>query len=184
MGTLALFYLLAYNFRAGILTMTGHEMALPGTVQELADVIGTERALYLIGKLPVCYAGVGVKGGKSGERLRKSIRPMLYVPKTLKPNHLLVQILGWQDATKLVRAFGGEILCPANCADIYRQFRDRSIVRMVVTEGMKPADVAELFEISERQVRNLIREIPQQDRPAANDNHLRRDQSISQGTKF
>lgn len=131
-------------------------MRLPASVQEIADVIGTERALYLIGQLPRCYS-------------KKSCHVIMYVPKSLKPDHQLVQILGWQDATRLVDVFGGEILQPASCADIYRQFRDRSILRLV-DEGMKPADVAEMMEVSDRHVRNLVREKAQEDSAPANDN--------------
>lgn len=138
-------------------------MRLPGSVQEIADVIGTERALYLVGQLPRCYA----KDPRFPNA--KATHVILYVPKRLPPDHELVRILGWQDAKRLVDAFGGEILQPASCADVYRQFRDRSALRMVA-EGMKPAAVASLLEVSERHVRNLLRENPQQDTGAANDN--------------
>lgn len=131
-------------------------MRLPASVQEIADVIGTERALFLIGQLPRCYT-------------RKSCHVIMYVPKSLKPDHPLVATLGWHDAKRLVDVFGGEILQPASCADIYRQFRDRSILRML-DEGMKATAIAELMEVSDRHVRNLAREKAQEDATPANDN--------------
>ena len=134
---------------------------LPNSVREIAEVIGREAAMYLIGQLPTCYAG------KVGHR---SHRVILYVPKTLKPNHRLVEILGWHTALKLVGAFGGEILCPANCREIYAQFRDREIQRMLA-DGAKPAQVADLMGVSERHARNLTRERPQEEFTAANDNN-------------
>lgn len=134
-------------------------MRLPASVRELADVIGTERALFLIGQLPKCVS-------------KKSTHVILYVPTQarLTPDHRLVQILGWRDAVKLCQAFGGEILQPANCAQLYRSFRDRSIYRLVTQDGMKLSEVAELFEMTERHVRNVLREISQQETAAANDN--------------
>ena len=134
-------------------------MRLPASVQELADVIGVQRALFLIGQLPTCTT-------------KKSTHVILYVPtlSRLKPDHRLVQIIGWCDAVKLCQAFGGEILQPANCAQLYRVFRDLSIYRMVAHDGMTLAEVAELFEMTERHVRNVMREISQQETRAANDN--------------
>lgn len=138
-------------------------MRLPRSVQEIADVIGRERALYLVGRLPRCFAG------KEGF---KSWRPVMYVPtlRRLTPDHNLVAILGWNDAEKLCRHFGGEILNPANCQEIYRPFRDRSIARMVA-DGMPPKLVAEWFNVTDRHVRAVRREIPQEELRAANDNN-------------
>lgn len=135
-------------------------MRLPRSVQEIADVIGTEQALYLVGQMP-----------RFRNASRGNLQPVMYVPtrSRLNPKHELVRILGWNDAQALVGAFGGEILQPANCAEIYRAFRDRSIVRMHA-DGMKPAAIAELMDVSDRHVRNLVREKPQVDQPAANDN--------------
>lgn len=121
---------------------------LPRSVREIAEVIGREPALRLIGQLPTCYAG---SDGK------KSTRVIMYVPKRLKPDHQLVQILGWHTAQRLVRVFGGEILCPANCRSIYSKFRDEAIVKMLEA-GARPAMVAELMSLSERHVRNLMRD--------------------------
>lgn len=138
-------------------------MRLPASVQEIADVIGSDRALYLVGQLPRCYQTR--KDSKS-----TSWHVILYVPKQLKPDHQLVQVLGWHDAVRLVNAFGGEILQPASCAHIYKRFRDQSIIRMA-GEGMKTAEIAELMEVSDRHVRNLLRqEKAQEELMAANDN--------------
>lgn len=134
-------------------------MQLPASVQEIADVIGRERALYLIGQLPRYLGGVPGK---------KSSRPILYVPtpQHLHDNHDLVRILGRGDAMKLCNAFPGENLQPANCADIYRQYRDGEMKRMVgamegegLPRGYAVAKVTELFDeagfkVSSRTVRN------------------------------
>lgn len=138
-------------------------MRLPNSVQEIADVIGRERALYLIGQLPRCVAGAPGK---------QSSRVILYVPKlrTLPTDHYLVRILGWNDAVKMARAFGGELLQPPNCSEIYRAYRDR-MVREMRMQGMTHQYIAAVMAISDRQVRNICAEIPQQELPkAANDN--------------
>lgn len=141
-------------------------MRLPNSVQEIADVIGRERALFLIGQLPTCTTIDPRTGWKNGRR------PMLYVPsvRRLQPDHMLVRILGWKDAEKLCRHFGGEILQPASCTEIYRAFRDRSIARLV-SEGVPPKMVAEWFGVTDRHVRTARRENPQEERTAANDNN-------------
>lgn len=143
-------------------------MKLPKSIKELAGVIGNEKALFLISQLPTCYSGVPGK---------QSNRVILYVPTLdrLKPDHHLVQILGWLDAAKLCKTFGGEILQPANCSGIYQEFRDKNIKRLQ-SEGVPVAMISEWFGISERHIRNLMRagqENPQEDlRLSANDNRF------------
>lgn len=138
-------------------------MELPQSVQEIADVIGRERALFLIGQLPRC--------GK------RSWRVAVYVPRTLKPDHILVRILGWVDAQRMARHFGGEILQPSNGSFIERRFRNREIWRLRDDGHSKP-------EISDRLDVNLetVRKILQAPRPepdgnppmAANDDDAQR----------
>jgi hypothetical protein len=94
----------------------------------------------------------------------------MYVPKVLKPDHVLVRLLGWKDASKLVAAFAGEILQPANCAEVYRAFRDQTIIRMD-GEGMSARAIAHTLEVSDRHVRNLLREKAQEALASANDNN-------------
>jgi len=139
-------------------------MQLPASVQEIADVIGDERALYLVGQLPRCYHKDPRKPNSH------SAHVIMYVPKALKLDHQLVKILGWHDAQKLVNAFGGEILKPGTCAEVYRRYRDQEIGRMLA-DGLQPAYVAEIMRVSERTVRNLRREKPQEGLTANNDNN-------------
>lgn len=117
---------------------------LPRTAQDIADVIGRDAALRLIGQLPRC--------SPSGH----SEIVMLYVPKDLRPDHRLVRLIGWDAANRLVNAFGGEVLLPANCAGIYRGFRDRSIARLH-GQGLPVKLLAEWFDVSDRHVRNVLR---------------------------
>ncbi len=140
-------------------------MRLPKSVQEIADVIGRERALYLIGQLPRCIAGAPGK---------QSSRVMLYVPtlSRLTLSHDLVRILGYNDAVRLCRHFGGEILQPANCAEIYKNYRDKTIDSML-SSGMTAVHVAAIMCMNVQYVRELARVMkkPQEEMPAAaNDN--------------
>ncbi len=119
---------------------------LPESVQEIADVIGTSGALRLVCQLPVCYRDAG----------KKSPKVILYVPKRLPPDHQLVEILGFPTAQKLVDAFGGEILYPANCRFVFDRYRNAAVRQMIDAGGRLPV-VACLFGITERHVRNLAR---------------------------
>lgn len=141
-------------------------MRLPRSVQEIADVIGRERALYLVGQLPRCQRrDTRYPGAMQSE-------VMLYVPTLprLTLRHELVRILGLLDAEKLCRHFGGEILRPASCAEIYRIYRDK-IIDSMLKEGCSIDHVAATFDISARHVRSRKKEIPREEPPvAANDN--------------
>lgn len=125
------------------------EQTLSGDAQAIADVIGTRLALYLIGQLPRCLMG------SAG---RKSMQPMLYVPKMLNADHLLVRLLGLVDAQALVDACGGECLKPSGCTEVYRRFRDREILSMLA-EGCSRKLVADAFGVNERLVRGVLEQV-------------------------
>lgn len=133
-------------------------MELTQTVQEIADVIGRERALYLIGQLPTTRV-----------ESRQYNKVLLYVPKSLAMDHILVKILGWNDASKLAKVFAGELIQVSNCEYIYRAFLHRSI-KQLTKEGMSAKAVAELFGVSERTVIRHSDDKPKKELSAANDN--------------
>lgn len=114
---------------------------LPETVAEIAEVIGREKALDFIGRLPV-----------SGSR---AWRVCVYIPKRLPADHKLVRMLGWHDASKLCHAFSGMILQPSNCRFLHRAHRNREILRMYA-EGMPVIDIADVVELSTYRVREII----------------------------
>lgn len=134
-------------------------MNLPHSVREIAEVIGVQQALFLIGQLPRwCSAD-------------KSRRIILYVPHRMRADDRLVRILGIHDAMKLHAAFRGELLHVANCQGIYKTFRDKSIAQLSLS-GMKNKDIAEVMGVSERHVRGILAgEKPHEECPqGANDN--------------
>ena len=114
---------------------------LPPSVQEIADVIGREKALAFIGQLPT-----------SGKR---SWRLCIYIPKRLPADHRLVHMLGWHDAKRMVDAFSGMILQPSNCRFLQWQFVHREIVRLH-SEGVPIAEIADIVERSVYWVRVII----------------------------
>jgi hypothetical protein len=125
---------------------------LPRSVREIAEVIGVETTMRLINQLPTCATPSN----------RHHAIPILYVPKRLSPDHRLVQILGWHDANRLVQHFGGEILAPANCADVYKAIRNRYI-RELLALGYKPDLVADLIGMTVRNVRNIAGKVQEAD---------------------
>ncbi len=118
---------------------------LPNSVRVIAEVIGLESTMNLLNQLPVTVS--------PGQRKRHVL--MLYVPKRLSPEHELVRMIGYRDATKLVRAFGGEILYPANCRNVFRRIRDESVIR-AVNLGARVEIVAELYGMTVRNVRSIL----------------------------
>jgi hypothetical protein len=135
--------------------MRGDYMELPQSAQEIADVIGREKTLLLIGRLP-----------RSPSRCW---RVNLYVPKRMPLDHWLIDLLGFEDAEKLRRMFGGEILQPSNCNQIAREFRNREVRRMSAA-GMNSHEIAQAVDLTPRQVRNILAESPPEEKPAMNDN--------------
>lgn len=122
--------------------MTDLAPPLPESVAEIAEVIGRDQALRLIGSLP-----------QSGSR---AWRVCVYIPKRLpEVDHPLVRILGWNDANKLVRAFSGMILQPSNCRFIARAARDRRI-REMAADGLSVGEIAQGVNLSTYRVREIL----------------------------
>ena len=128
---------------------------LPAQTQLVADVIGRDRALYLVRN----WKRMSSSCAKRPERI------CIYIPEKLTVDHELVRVMGWPDAAKLVKAFRREILELSMCDDIQRGWRNQAICRLAREAKMKPPELSEWFEISERQVRNVLKEIPTEAKP-------------------
>lgn len=126
--------------------------ALPGVAGEIADVIGHERALYLIGQLPRCR--VGREGGKSSQVI-------LHVPQLrhLPADHRLVRILGWRDAVKLCQAFGGETLKPPTCAAVVR-VAHHCAIRELAGAGVPYSELQIIFQRTRRSIQGVLANQP------------------------
>lgn len=129
---------------------------LPESVREIAEVIGRESALRLIKLLPTAFDGKA-EGYVNGRH-----KPIMYVPKTMslanKWARFYLHELGWEKAIRLIRAFGGEILYPANCKHFESRQRDHAI-RECLMAGENKELIAETFGVNVRHVLKLMREI-------------------------
>lgn len=114
---------------------------LPFRTQQVADVIGVERALYLVAN----WKRTKCSNPKQRERL------CIYVPASLPVDHELVRVMGWHDAQKLVNAFRGEILHLSTCADVFKSWRNDAIVHLHKS-GVPSRKIAEEFKMSVRTV--------------------------------
>lgn len=121
-------------------TRISHE-TLPFRTRQVADVIGVERALYLVAN----WKRTKCSNPKQPERL------CIYIPATLPVDHELVRVMGWNDAQKLVNAFRGEILHLSTCADVFKAWRNDAIVHLHKT-GVPAKTIAQQFNISARTV--------------------------------
>ena len=86
---------------------------LPASARELVDLIGTEKAFYLLAS----KRGTGID-----------------VPKTIRGKgkkcvaaNALVDLLGVQAASALIARYGGTILSIPSCSNAFRQARNRAI---------------------------------------------------------
>jgi hypothetical protein len=114
---------------------------LPESVAELAEVIGREDALALIGRRQ-----------RSG---RRSWRICFYIPKHLPLDHWLVEELGLAKATRLSREFSGMILQPSNCRFLLFALRDARIIELAAL-GITEAVIADELGLSECRVREIL----------------------------
>lgn len=121
---------------------------LPSTVQEIAEIIGREDALYLIGQLPTCKRGDG----------RNEV--LLYVPtlNRLTPDHRLVRVLGYALARKFCANLGGQLLKPANCNGIVRDFRNKSMADFYES-GHTIAEIAEIFDKTPKYTKKILQDM-------------------------
>lgn len=115
------------------------ESNLPSSVQEIADVIGRQNALTLVGR----------------------VNNSFYVPKPEKivEEHWIAQTIGLEAALILSNEFRGLILKVANCRSIYRVFRNRTFCRLW-DEGWSKSEIAQCFRITERHVNNILKQAP------------------------
>lgn len=118
-------------------------MRLPKSVQQIADVIGRDKALQLVRRLPPC-----------GRRPR---RRNLYIPTpaNLARDHRLVELVGWEDALALAEALGGQTIQPALCRYMERAMDNRRVLALR-DMGRTAPEIAEEMGISEKWVTAII----------------------------
>ncbi|WPY95617.1 hypothetical protein T8T21_05700 [Limimaricola variabilis] len=120
-------------------------LPLEGVAGEIAEVIGRDQTIRLIRAMR--------------DTTGRSWRVCFYVPKRLPIDHQLVEVLGWNDARRLVRHFGGEILQTSNLRYIERAWRQHSIRYLRAAQRMSATDIAKYIGLSVYRVREILREI-------------------------
>lgn len=124
------------------------EKELPFSVQEVADVIGRQKALHLIGRLHC----------KSTNGRRQKYK--LHVPKHAKPHFNLSKIIGLDDAKAMSKEFAGITLHLAGCAEIIRDFRNQGIEN-AIKRNIPTKMIASWFGVTTRQIRYIRAGLPQ-----------------------
>ena len=116
---------------------------LKGDLHAIAEVLGRQKALYLVSK---CSRYKVEKRQGAGQLL-------LYVPKlkNFDLKHNLVQMMGYEDAYKLSQHFGGELLTLSQCKQIILKNRNLGIKAML-QQGFKKEQIAEFFDLTPRAV--------------------------------
>lgn len=120
---------------------------LPEGVRTLAEVIGRDKALFLTGhRLRWDY-----EPGR-----RQGMASYVYIPKNLDGcGRRLVELLGAEDAARLVRELGGMIIYLSACKAVTQRWKAREAARMA-REGMQQVDIGSILGVSDRTVRTLL----------------------------
>lgn len=122
---------------------------LEGVAGEVQEVIGRDATIRLI---------VAMRG-KTG----RSWRVCFYVPKHLPIDHELVGILGWRDARRLSRWFGGEILQTSNLRFVERRWRGFAVWKLALVDQVPASSIAEWLGVDVTTVRKtLLRKPPEE----------------------
>lgn len=111
---------------------------LPAFAAKLTEMIGHRLAMALMAHIH----GIGGTG-------------WMRVPRTVKPSHKLVGIIGHTAAEKLCAEFGGRVIRVPHCDSIHRAKRNQEIKRMA-TEGSPASEIAKAFALTDRHIRNVL----------------------------
>ena len=107
----------------------GRDMPLPETLADIAEVIGRENALRLSEGLP-----------STG---RRPWRKMLYVPRALRDDHPLVELVGRKAAHALSATHTNMIIEVPVCQEIQRAYRDH-VIAYLREQGLSLSEISRL----------------------------------------
>ena len=109
------------------------EASYPGVFQEVSQLIGEEAAAKLVAP----YGGT-----------------RLYIPGTLKTEHILCQLLGQKAAQQLTDEFGGMTLeIPRDVMSLIRQRNELILIDRA--KGMTQRQLALKYRLTERTIRKI-----------------------------
>jgi hypothetical protein len=117
--------------------------AVPASVSAVAEIIGLDAALRLADGLPPMPS--------------KPWMGHAYVPQPdrLHPEHVLVAVLGDDDARALAAAFAGEILHLSKCRSLSRAARNRRIDELRA-QGLRAREIAAEIGASAEVVKKVL----------------------------
>lgn len=107
---------------------------LPESLTEIAEIIGLPSTLTLVEKW-------------GGTRI--------FIPRQVAAQHKLANLLGFEQARKMSRHFGGETLTIARAANVIRSIRNREITRRY-DEGEGVRLLAVEHNLTERQIYTIL----------------------------
>ncbi|MBF0454081.1 MAG: hypothetical protein HQL72_04590 [Magnetococcales bacterium] len=110
------------------------ESDLPASLVEIKEVVGLEGAIKL---LDLC----------GGTRL--------FIPRNLKAQHRLANLLGLEAAQKMSAYFGGETLTIVRASRAKKKVRNRTII-LRYGEGERVPELARAFKLTERQIYSIL----------------------------
>lgn len=113
-------------------------MRLPRSVQEIADVIGRDRALQLVAQLRKRCRG-------------RTLNIYVPSPERLHAGHALVAMVGMDGALALAQVFGGAHVYPASCRQMRRALENRDILKWR-DAGLSVVEIAERLHLSTKWV--------------------------------
>lgn len=123
--------------------LTAKIMSLPQSVKDIADLLGTAAALALVKAYGGVYVKCPVAGGRDGKTRRD-----------------LFAILGEEKANIFIRHYAGERVAVARCHSSLRDARDTEIITKY-DSGVSAAKLALEYGMTERNVRNILKRIPE-----------------------
>ncbi|MBF0370679.1 MAG: hypothetical protein HQL52_14600 [Magnetococcales bacterium] len=114
------------------------EIDLPDSLLEIKDAIGLEGAMTLVKSC-------------GGTRL--------FIPKRIRAQHKLAQLLGIERARRLSLRFGGETLMIVRAVKAMRQARNREIIRRY-DAGIPVRTLAQEYDLTERAIYAILSAVP------------------------
>lgn len=117
------------------ISLNAIEALLPESVRELAALIGLPATERLVKR----YGGIGVR-----------------VPKTMRPDHPLAVVVGFEAAATLAAAYGGTVLEVRACHQVTLAIRNAEIRRRHEENGEPTWRLALEYELSQRQIKSIV----------------------------
>lgn len=111
---------------------------IPASLQEIAEVVGDDNAM----KMVQAYGGTRV-----------------FVPQSVGAQHKLSTLLGFEQAKKLSRTFGGEPLTIARCTMLLKHRRNEEI-RKKYDEGASVHELVREYGLTERRIYSILSSEP------------------------